>query len=350
MEVKKFVIGLMIASVSFCTFANQKKIIRWKINHRPAKYFLAAAKTFQQEVVKRSNGTVDVKIISPDGNTDTYDTGDTLTYITDGHAEMGQIYTSNISSNLGITEFEVFDLPFLFKNHKHVSKVVDGEIGDRLLSKIRNKGVRGLAFTYSGGFLVQVTHGKTVAKYEDMKGLTFRNFGGQTYKESLRNLGTYSTRLSLGDKKLTLPASVKAAKLDIYSSTYADLNRLLKKNLFKGEKLEINETNDRLLATSLVINEKFFNKLTASEKRAVVEAAKIAAVKERAHVVNDGAKTRAELVKRNIAIHELSQSEKLRWRKFSLPVYESFFKLNKNGKELVRGIENASSNELLVNL
>ena len=45
-------------------------------------------------------------------------------------------------------EYATLDLPFLFDDHDHVSKALDGEIGDGLNARLaENTGVRGLAFT-----------------------------------------------------------------------------------------------------------------------------------------------------------------------------------------------------------
>jgi TRAP-type C4-dicarboxylate transport system substrate-binding protein len=45
------------------------------------------------------------------------------------------------------------DMPFIFEDHDHATRVLEGEVGEFLLNKITEKSnVRGMAFTYSGGF------------------------------------------------------------------------------------------------------------------------------------------------------------------------------------------------------
>ena len=46
---------------------------------------------------------------------------------------------------LGVREFEVFDLPFMFPNKKRCHRVMDGEVGSKLFAKLDTKGVTGLA-------------------------------------------------------------------------------------------------------------------------------------------------------------------------------------------------------------
>jgi C4-dicarboxylate-binding protein DctP len=51
---------------------------------------------------------------------------------------------------LGVKEFEVFDLPFIFDNTAELHKVTQGPVGKLLLSKLEPKGIRGLAFWDNG--------------------------------------------------------------------------------------------------------------------------------------------------------------------------------------------------------
>ena len=51
---------------------------------------------------------------------------------------------------LGIKEFEVFDLPYLFDNMTMLRKVTQGSLGVLLLNKLDSKGIKGLAFWDNG--------------------------------------------------------------------------------------------------------------------------------------------------------------------------------------------------------
>ena len=54
---------------------------------------------------------------------------------------------------LGVKEFEVFDLPFIFDNTAELHKVTQGPVGKQLLAKLEPKGIKGLAF-WDNGFKV----------------------------------------------------------------------------------------------------------------------------------------------------------------------------------------------------
>jgi TRAP-type C4-dicarboxylate transport system substrate-binding protein len=51
---------------------------------------------------------------------------------------------------LGVKEFELFDLPYIFDNYAELHKVTQGAVGQSLLKKLEPKGVVGLAFWDNG--------------------------------------------------------------------------------------------------------------------------------------------------------------------------------------------------------
>src|SRR5437762_174926 len=51
---------------------------------------------------------------------------------------------------LGVREFEVFDLPYLFDNYDELHKVTNGPAGAALLRKLEPKGISGLAYWDNG--------------------------------------------------------------------------------------------------------------------------------------------------------------------------------------------------------
>src|SRR5947207_10686700 len=51
---------------------------------------------------------------------------------------------------LGVREFEVFDLPYIFDSFEELHKVTEGPVGKTLFKKLETKGVTGLAFWDNG--------------------------------------------------------------------------------------------------------------------------------------------------------------------------------------------------------
>ena len=69
---------------------------------------------------------------------------------------------------LGVKEFEVFDLPFIFDDYAELHKVTQGPVGAKLLHKLEAKGIMGLAY-WDNGFKVMSAN-KPLHKPEDMQG------------------------------------------------------------------------------------------------------------------------------------------------------------------------------------
>ena len=51
---------------------------------------------------------------------------------------------------LGVREFELFDLPYIFDNYEELHKVTQGAIGQNLFKKLDSKGIVGLAYWDNG--------------------------------------------------------------------------------------------------------------------------------------------------------------------------------------------------------
>src|SRR4029453_19317233 len=51
---------------------------------------------------------------------------------------------------LGVREFEVFDLPYIFDDYNDLHKVTQGPVGAALFKKLESKGIVGLAYGENG--------------------------------------------------------------------------------------------------------------------------------------------------------------------------------------------------------
>jgi TRAP-type transport system periplasmic protein len=72
-------------------------------------------------------------------------------------------------------EMAIFDFPFLFSNTKEADAVSDGPVGQKLLDKLLDKGLVGLAY-WDLGFRQVHTGKKPIAKADDFKGMKCASF------------------------------------------------------------------------------------------------------------------------------------------------------------------------------
>jgi TRAP-type C4-dicarboxylate transport system substrate-binding protein len=133
--------------------------IRWVIAHEPLSLFERAAKDFQNFVNEaQSAEKIEVEIMTINEYSERYNDGvvvtkhDLLDLMEQGKIEMSQMYTTCLAEKYE-QDMLALEMPFIFEDHAHATRVLEGEVGEFLLNKITEKSnVRGMAFTYSGGF------------------------------------------------------------------------------------------------------------------------------------------------------------------------------------------------------
>lgn len=149
--------------------------IRWVIAHEPLSLFVRAAKDFQDFVnAAQTAEKIEVEIMTLSEYSQKYNDGvivtkhDLLDLMEAGKIEMSQMYTTWLAEKYD-HDMLALDMPFIFEDHDHATRVLEGEVGEFLLDKITKKSnVRGMAFTYSGGFRNVLSN----KKINTLKGLT----------------------------------------------------------------------------------------------------------------------------------------------------------------------------------
>jgi len=87
---------------------------------------------------------------------------------------------------LGVKEYEVFDLPYIFPNRTVLAHITEGPIGQRLFKKLESKGITGLAYWDNG--MKVMTANKPLHKVEDFKGMKMRIQSSKVLDEQFRAL------------------------------------------------------------------------------------------------------------------------------------------------------------------
>lgn len=72
-----------------------------------------------------------------------------------------------------IDSYQVFDLPFLFRDYEHARKVLDSEIGQEALDSLETIGIKGLS-NWENGFFCTWNSKRAINGPEDFKGLKIR--------------------------------------------------------------------------------------------------------------------------------------------------------------------------------
>lgn len=268
--------------------------IRWVIAHEPLNLFVRAAEDFERRVnEQQSEHKIEVEIMTLTEYSQRYNNGvvvtkhDLLDLMEAGKIEMSQMYTTWLAEKYE-QDFLVFDLPFLFKDHEHATRVLEGEVGETLLSKLTDKSnVRGLSFTYSGGFRQMIAN-KKVSTLEELAGTPVRSNRNPVAQATIAALGMKPVVAEVED----LRRVVVEGQAEGGETNYPRMYPLRQNEVTKS----VIDTGHSLFLTSMIIGDQFWNSLSAEVQAVIKEAAVLAGREERAETIRDGARAEKRLV------------------------------------------------------
>lgn len=298
--------ALVSGALVFATKKSEPIHLHWAVAHGPRYIVEAGVIEFQNELNRLAPGQfkVDFSMMTADDikNQET-NMREQIRKVRTGEIQIAQVYTANLS-NFN-SEFEVLDVPFLFENHKHATAFMDGEIGQRLLSSLEKNDLKGLAFTYSGGFRVIATKNKTIASVDDLKGLSigiFCSADAQVFPATYAALNAKGVRV----KKGNVLDRTSNGELDGFETVYP---RLVNHREYKSIKV-VNETMHSLHMTSIVMNMKFFKSLSPQLQSVIMQAANKSAQIERRVAVKEGELAKQRLIAEGVKVVTWSAHER----------------------------------------
>jgi len=303
----------------------QPRKIRWLIAHQPEELFVRTATAFASELAKHCGDQFEVEILTYPKYVSKYGeiTGldklskyDQVNAITpgqksdieqgieafwnsleDGVIEMSQTQVSLIAQ--WHYDFAAIDMPYMFDSHDHVSRVVDGEIGQELCQKLGEKSpVTGLAFTYSGGYRV-IGSDKPIYDLDDLQGL-------RVIVENDLSLGNTAERL--GAKAIQVKPQFWK-KLDLIGQGEADA---VETTYLRFNGKHILKTNHSMFMTTILIGNRFWSTLTDEQQHAFTMAARSASIIERQWALEDSQRFEDEAVDKGVSIKDISTEDQAR--------------------------------------
>ncbi|MCB6182614.1 TRAP transporter substrate-binding protein [Leeia sp. TBRC 13508] len=214
-----------------------------------------AAEFFKQQVEARSKGRIKVEVYP---NSQLFKDKEELEALQLGSVQMLAPSLAKFGP-LGIKEFEVFDLPFLFDNYDEVHKVTQGPVGQGLLKKLETKGITGLAFWDNG--MKQMSANKPLKSVADYKGLKMRIQASKVLDAEMRALGANPQVMAFSEVYQALQTGVVDGTENPMSNFYTQKMHEVQKNL--------SLTNHGYLGYALIMNKKFYDGLPADLKGVV---------------------------------------------------------------------------------
>lgn len=298
----------------------QKRTIRWVLAHEPYDLFLRAAEKFSAEVAEKTQGAVEIEVLGLNEYVEKYNNGQSLDrykireLVDNGTIEMSQMYTTT----LGLIDSDMFvlDMPFIFRDHEHAARVLDGDIGQELMASLAEKSnIKGLAFTYSGGFRAIIGN-KVIESVDDVAGMRVRVAHCPVAEDTMRALGAEPVVIQIEN----LRDALGAREVEAGESTYPRIYSMRQNETASV----INHTEHSLFLTTIIMNKRLWNDLTVEQQKIFQEAAVSAAHIERAESLEDIQITRDRAVKDGIKVVDLSDATTQEFKKATAVVYDKY--------------------------
>ncbi|CAN5819981.1 TRAP transporter substrate-binding protein [soil metagenome] len=228
---------------------------------------------------------------------------------------------------LGVKEFEVFDLPYIFPSKDVLYRVTEGPIGKELMKKLESKGIIGMGF-WDNGFKVMSAN-KPIHLPTDLKGMKLRIQSSKVLDAQMRALGANPQVLAFSEVYQALQTGVVDGTENPPSNLYTQKMHEVQKH--------VTVTNHGYLGYAVIVNKKFWDGLPA-DIRSELDGAMKSATKYANAIAQQENDNALEAVKKSgkTTVYVLNDKERAEWRKALLPVQKDME--GRIGKELISNV------------
>ncbi|MEM1300421.1 MAG: DctP family TRAP transporter solute-binding subunit [Pseudomonadota bacterium] len=210
--------------------------------------------------------------------------------------------------------FQVFDLPFMFRDMIHVIDFTYSDPAQDLLKSFDDKGLTGLAYWMNG--MRQLSANRPLAGPGDIRGLTFRIQGSPVERAYYDLLGATAQKMAFSEVYGALESGAIDGQENSWSNIYT--------KKFYTQQHSINETNHSVIAYALVVSTDFWQALDPD-----LSARLDRVIQEVTHEYNGFAfqldeVNRAKVIESDTPVRRIRADEIRDWRETLLPVWDKF--------------------------
>jgi C4-dicarboxylate-binding protein DctP len=323
MKLSALIVGLL--ACSFATAASAAEPIVIKFSHVVAADTPKgkAAEFFAKKAEELTKGAVKVEVYP---NSTLYKDKEEMEALQLGAVQMLAPSLAKFGP-LGVKEFEVFDLPFIFSNYDDLRKVTNGPVGQKLLAKLEPKGIRGLAY-WDNGFK-SFSANTPIRTPADLKGKKMRIQSSKVLDEQMRALGAIPQVMAFSEVYQALQTGVVDGTENPISNLYTQKMHEVQKNLTL--------TEHGYLGYAVIVNKKFWDGLPADIRKQLEVAMEQSTryANQIAKVENDNA---LEAVRKSgkTQIYVPTKEERLAFKKALVPVHAKME--SRIGKDIMQAV------------
>ncbi|WP_290686598.1 MULTISPECIES: TRAP transporter substrate-binding protein [unclassified Haematobacter] len=226
---------------------------------------------------------------------------------------------------LGVPEFELFDLPMLFKDRTDLRKITEGELGQTLMSKLDPKGIKGLAY-WDNGFKIMTANSPVVTP-DDFLGLKMRIQSSKILEAQFEALGAVPQVMAFSEVYQGLQTGVVDGTENTPSNTYTQRVNEVQKYA--------TVSNHGYIGYAVIVNKAFWEGLP-DDVRAELDKAMAEATSYANDIAEEENATALQAMRDagTTQFHDMTDEERAEWFEVLQPVHEKMS--NRIGADLIK--------------
>jgi tripartite ATP-independent transporter DctP family solute receptor len=259
-----------------------------------------AVKVFADEVDKLSGGKMKVRAVG--GAALGPDVQQQQALI--GGAQ--EMMVGSTATLVGITkEMALWDTPFLFNTAEEADAVLDGPVGKKVMDKLPEKGLVGLAY-WENGFRNTTHNKRPIQKAEDFDGIKLRVMQNPVYLDAFKTLGANAVPMAFSE----LFSALETKAVDGQENPY---NTILSSKFYEVQKY-VTATNHVYSPWIVLVSKKYWDSLSKDEQQVLQKAALKSRDFERKDTREEAARALGELQAKGMQFNKLAPSETAKLR------------------------------------
>lgn len=214
---------------------------------------------------------------------------------------------------LGVKEFELFDLPYIFNDYAALHTVTKGAVGQQLFAKLEPKGIKGLAY-WDNGFK-SFSANTPIKTPADLKGKKLRIQSSKVLEAQMKALKAIPQTMAFSEVYQALQTGVVDGTENPISNFYTQKMHEVQKYLAVSD--------HGYLGYAVIVNKKFWDGLPA-ELRGQLETAMIEATDYANKIAKEKNDQDLEAVRKSgkTEVTVLNAAERAEFKKALVPVHE----------------------------
>jgi tripartite ATP-independent transporter DctP family solute receptor len=201
-----------------------------------------------------------------------------------------------------VPDVNVFNLPFVFRDHGHMRKVIDGEIGQEILDKITHSNFNLVALAWMDGGTRNLYTKKPVRDIADLKGMKIRVQGNPVFIDTINAMGGNGIAMATGE-------IFSALQTGVIDGAENNPPTMLAYNHFQNAKF-YTLTEHLILPEPVVMSKATWDKLTPDQQALVKKLAVEAQAEERVLWDKRSAESEAKLKAAGVEFITLNADQK----------------------------------------